>query len=199
MELIKYTKIALKPKGDVTLVVLHYTEPTEAGGTQDHLVESKDAPMDSFVKAMRALDNFVGLLCEFPIAYAEGCKVHTVSMSTVHEKTAVILSVRKDLPSVGKAFNFNTPRFQEADEESDATIPADLLQAVNELAQEANKYRMGERSQVAMDLGDTVAGDGPTPPAADSEDGEWEGEDELPPVAERNPDDIGAPDLPDED
>ncbi len=175
MDRIKFTKIGVKLKGDITTVVLHFTEPTDAGGSQLHDIECKDAPLDSFLEAMRNLDSFVGLLCGFPKDYAEGCKVHTVSIGSVHGKTAVILSASKSLEELGKAFNFNTPRFTETAEESDTSIPDDLLQAVNRLVEEANHYRCGERSQVAMDLkeGEAVDDGENTPAAADSE--EWEG------------------------
>ena len=174
MDRIKFTKIGVKQKGDTTTVVLHFTEPTDAGGSQLHDIECKDAPLDSFLEAMRNLDNFVGLLCGFPKDYAEGCKVHTVSLGSKGGKTAVILSASKPLEELGKSFNFNTPRFMEAAEETDTSIPDNLLQAVNRLVEEANRYRCGERSQVAMDLKDEEAVDeGEEPPAAaDSE--EWE-------------------------
>ncbi len=188
MDRIKFTKIGLKQKGDTTTVVLHFTEPTDAGGSQLHDIECKDAPLDSFLEAMRNLDIFVGLLCGFPKDYAEGCKVHTVSLGSKGGKTAVILSASKPLEELGKSFNFNTPRFMEAAEETDASIPDDLLQAVNHLVEEANRYRIGERSQVSMDLpeGEEPVDDGEAPPAADSEDG-WDGEGEAPPAAEGDP------------
>ncbi len=204
MDRIKFTKIGIKPKGDTTTVVLHFVEPTEAGN-QQHDIESKDAPLDSFLEAMRNLDNFVGALCGFPLTYAEGCRVHTVSIGSVGGKTAVILSVSKHLDDLGKAFNFNTPRFTESDEDSDTAAPAELLQAVNHLVEEANLYRNGERSQVALDLGDPdtteKVDESEAPPAADSE--EWdEGEstnDIPPPAAESDPNEMGPPDLPDDD
>ncbi len=161
MDKVTFTKIALKLKGDVTKVLLHFTEPTEAGH-QTHDIESDDAPLESFLKAMKDLDQYVGLLCDFPKAYAEGCKVHTVSLSSHQEKTGVILSVRKDLSLVGKTFNFNTPQYRESDDESDTAIPADLLKAVRKLTGEANRYRCGERSQIALQLN----GDGQAEPAA---------------------------------
>ncbi len=158
MDKVTFTKIALKVKGDVTKVLLHFTEPTEAGH-QKHDIESDDAPLDSFLKALRNLDRFVGLLCDFPKGYAEGCKVHTVSISHHEEKTGVILSVKKELSAVGKSFNFNTPQFRESDEEASTAMPEEMLEAVKTLVGEANRYRCGERSQIAMDL----------PPSEDTE------------------------------
>ena len=198
MDRIKFTKIGVKLKGDITTVVLHFTEPTDAGGSQLHDIECKDAPLDSFLEAMRNLDSFVGLLCGFPKDYAEGCKVHTVSIGSVHGKTAVILSASKSLEELGKAFNFNTPRFTETAEESDTSIPDDLLQAVNRLVEEANHYRCGERSQVAMDLKDEEKVDGGEDPPAAADNEEWEDEGEAPPAAEIDPNETGPADLPDE-
>ena len=138
-------------------------------------------------------------LCGFPKDYAEGCKVHTVSIGSVHGKTAVILSASKALEELGKAFNFNTPRFTETAEESDTSIPDDLLQAVNRLVEEANHYRCGERSQVAMDLKDEEKVDGGEDPPAAADSEEWDGEGEAPPAAEIDPNETGPADLPDED
>lgn len=151
MDNVIFNKIALKARGDVTKVLLHFTEPTEAGH-QKHDIESDDAPLDSFIKAVRNLDQYVGLLCDFPKAYAEGCKVHTVSISHSEDRVGVILSVRKDLSTVGKAFNFNTPQFRESDEEASTAMPEEMLAAIKALIGEANRYRCGERSQIAMDL-----------------------------------------------
>ncbi len=162
---VAFTKIALKVRGDVTKVLLHFTEPTEAGH-QKHDIESDDAPLDSFLRAVRNLDRFVGLLCDFPKGYAEGCKVHTVSISHHEEKTGVILSVKKDLTTVGKSFNFNTPQFRESDEEASTAMPEEMLAAVKALIGEANRYRCGERSQIAMDLPPTEETES-TPPDDD--------------------------------
>ncbi len=151
MDKVTFTKIALKVTGDITKVLLHFTEPTVAGH-QKHDIESDDAPLGSFITAMRNLDQYVGLLCDFPKLYAAGCKVHTVSISVRDEKMGVILSVKKELTVVGKAFNFNAPKFRESEEEADTAMPADMRDAVRALIGEANRYRCGERSQIAMDL-----------------------------------------------
>ncbi len=149
---VEYTKIALSGSGDDTKVHLHYTEPTNSGGQQEHDLTSKDVPMDTFAKAMYDLNQYVEELMDFPTHYANGCAVHIVSLSGTPEKRSVILSVKKIL-SNGLAFNFNTPKYAEPDPESPdrkTAMPEPMRKQLSVLIAEANKYRKGERSQLGM-------------------------------------------------
>jgi len=149
-EKITFSKIAVKGEGESLKVHLTFVAPTEAG-SEEHDIISKDAPLDSFLAAMRKFDGHVGYMCDFPKEYAQGCVVHTVSLSDQKGRIGLILSARKDLGS-GKAFNFNTPRYDEPaeDETTEYSLSRQTLKAVNDLIKEANRYRLGERSQIGM-------------------------------------------------
>ncbi len=158
----RYTKIALSGTGDDTKVHLHYNEPTDSGGRQDLDLESKDAPLESFIKAMRGMNEYVEELLDFPTHYASNCGVHTVSLSYKKDRMNVILSVKKTLQN-GLSFNFNTPGYLEIEEgkpETETTMSKPMREQINVLIAEAEKYRKGERSQLGMfDRGNGQAGD----------------------------------------
>lgn len=148
-EKITFSKIVLKT-GDKTTVQLIFVAPTEAG-SENHDVTSRDVPLDSFIAAMRKLDGHVGYMCDFLKEYADGCQVQTVSLSDQRGGIGLVLSARKDLGN-GKVFNFNTPRYDEAadDEPSEFSLGRDTINAIRVLIKEANRYRLGERSQIGM-------------------------------------------------
>ena len=148
----KYTKIALSGTGDDTKVHLHYNEPTDGGGRQDLDLESKDAPLDSFLAAMRGMNEFVEELLDFPTHYATNCGVHIVSLSYKKDRLSAILSVKKTLAN-GLSFNFNTPGYAEIEEgkpETETTMSEAMREQISVLIAEADKYRKGERSQLGM-------------------------------------------------
>ncbi len=154
MEIRQYTKIALHGSGDDTKVHLHFNEPTEAGGRQEHDIESKDAPLESFLTAMKQMDQFVAAMLEYPTTYAENCKVHIVSLSRKADRIGVILSVKKVLTN-GLSFNHNTPKYNEPNDEGldgAADMPDGMMDCITRLIAEADRYRAGERSQMGMEF-----------------------------------------------
>ena len=147
----EYTKIGISGAGDDQKVHLKWNEATDAGGRQSLDLECKDIPLQSFAVAMAALNRFVAHLFDFSKDYADGCHVHIVSLSTTGNRMGVIVSVKKTLSS-GLSFNFNSPRYVEADEETPqvSDMPEGMPAAIRVLAEEAEKYRGGQRSQISM-------------------------------------------------
>ena len=140
----EYRKIGFKGEE----VILRW-QTTRNGGleVEKHELTSKDPPLESFHEALQAFRDWLGTVLEVGI---DGIGISSVSINHEEDRRGFVVTALKALPSYFNApLVLNTPHLREIVDEDDGPgfADADLVELVDALEKEADRYLKGERQQ----------------------------------------------------
>jgi len=145
------------------------------------------------IKERQAVKDIAKVLVKLQSEIQEKIEIRSVSISGTEEKPKIIISGVVETPN-GKKAALNTPLIDTS--RSTYGFEESLLERVEQLVEEVEKYRGGKRQQLSMDFGDDsdIQDEGQAPDffgkegerTGDPEPGEQADGSDLPPAKEKN-------------
>lgn len=143
-----FTKIKYSSKDGVALE----WRDSELKQSIEHRLVSTQEPRPEFLKALGAFSQFVRHLLDLPMSWENGLTIQSVSISEndAQGRGIVVTALRK-ISGANSPLVLNTPFLpEEASSEDGPELPSFAVRLLNELEEEAAKYRAGERAQTDL-------------------------------------------------
>lgn len=150
---------------DITRILLYKGKWTMQWIDSDgsgHMISSIEPGREELYDAMRALRPFVTEICEMPPEYA--AKMNVTGVTWSYTKTNILVTfqcLRYIDASPLKPFKFHTPPWPRytGGTPNQGTMSSPLIQCLNFLVEEANRYIDGDRAQTKLIFDDGEAKD----------------------------------------
>lgn len=144
----KFNKI----KFDGERMHLAWTDTPKDGTTEKHEYDSGDAPMPSFVKALKALKGIASTILEIGQPWAEGATARSIAIDyrSGENQRGLVISLIRPVEHANGPANISTPRIVENTEEGGPALIDEAMRAVDKLCKEAIRYYNGHREQSDM-------------------------------------------------
>lgn len=141
-----FTKIKLT-KAEVLLEWVTEEGPRR-NDQHEHRFRSIEVPHPDFAAAMQAFVGPVLRLLELPAMYGEGLTVTGLSLTHEDERgTGLVVTCQKQLAGAQAPLIFNTPYLPEDGGEHGASLPSEMLVALDEAISQAREFLNGKRAQ----------------------------------------------------
>ncbi|WP_412506175.1 hypothetical protein [Roseovarius sp. SYSU LYC5161] len=135
-----------KVKKDGDKIIIRWSEDADTSEKKTDFA-CYDPPLDSFTEAFEALGPAALGLIMAPHAWRSLAKVSGVSITHEEDRIGAVITLLVDLDGATKGpLVINTPYLVDEDENG-PMMPPDMLNAVDAIMKEAEKYVRGERAQ----------------------------------------------------
>lgn len=135
-------------------VRLEWFATNASGGEDIHSLESDEKPIGDFARALKALTQPVIHICELPDDYAEGLTPISASFSYGGDgRQSATITALKHLTTATAPLVINTPHLADsAPSPGCPALPAEAVEALIVLCEQAEKYLDGEREQGSLPM-----------------------------------------------
>lgn len=154
-----------KVKYDGIKVRIEYQRRRQDDRYDEAAIASFDRPLPAFVEVLGALWLDVCNICEFSHKYRDGLVVRGVSFSHTDGVMGAVITALKSVKAASAPVVINTPHIPSApygDGAGGPVLPAETIDRLNDVRDEAIRYISGERAQQQLDLKPPPPAD-PTP------------------------------------